>query len=189
MSVKYGLLALVSEQPAHGYSLKTAFEQRTGGSWTVNIGQVYTTLQRLERDGLVEAEATPGDDGRNVYRATAEGRRQLLAWFDQPVPPEQATRDELAAKVLIAVASRDIDVTDIIQRQRRTTLEVLQSYTRRKALADPEQDQALVMMMDALIFKAEAEIRWLDACEQRLRASAAATATATRPTGSGSAAR
>jgi DNA-binding PadR family transcriptional regulator len=171
MSVKYGLLALAAEQPAHGYSLKTAFEERTGGSWTLNIGQVYTTLQRLERDGLVTAEA--GDDGRQVYRATPEGQQQLMTWFHEPVAPEQAARDELAAKVLIAVAARDIDVTDIIQRQRRATLEVLQAYTRRKAQADPEGEQALVMMMDALIFKAEAEVRWLDACEQRLRAARA----------------
>lgn len=75
------------------------------------------------------------------------------------------------------MAARDIDVTDIIQRQRRATLEVLQAYTRRKAQADPECDQAMVMMMDALIFKAEAEILWLDACEWRFRATRAMRAT------------
>src|ERR1019366_5328163 len=104
MSIRYGLLALLADAPTHGYQLKTAFERRTGGSWALNIGQVYTTLQRLERDGLVEAADA--------------GRVQLDAWFATPVVPEGPTRDELMIKVLLAVAATDVDVTTILQRQR-----------------------------------------------------------------------
>ena len=71
MSVRFGLLALLDEAPSHGYHLKTAFERRTGGSWPLNIGQVYTTIQRLERDGLVESTARRRRDDRSAeYRIT-----------------------------------------------------------------------------------------------------------------------
>jgi DNA-binding PadR family transcriptional regulator len=172
MSVRYGLLALLAEEPTHGYHLKTEFETRTGGSWALNIGQVYTTLQRLERDGLVVAERNEGDSGeadRTDYRITAAGRVQLNDWFASPVVPEGPPRDELTIKVLLAIAANDVDVTDVLQRQRSATLAQLQAYTRRKAQANPEKEVAFLMLLDALIFKAEAEVRWLDACEARIR--------------------
>jgi DNA-binding PadR family transcriptional regulator len=168
MSIKYGLLALLAETPTHGYQLKTAFERRTGGSWALNIGQVYTTLQRLERDGLVAA-ADAGAEDRREYHLTESGRAQLDAWFASPVVPEGPPRDELTIKVLLAVAANHVDVTDVLQRQRRASIEQLQAYTRRKAQADPEKDVAFLILLDALIFRAEAEVRWLDACEARIR--------------------
>jgi DNA-binding PadR family transcriptional regulator len=169
VSVRYGLLALLAEAPTHGYQLKTAFERRTGGSWLLNIGQVYTTLQRLERDGLVEELEADGTDDRRDFRITTAGRQQLEDWFATPVVPEGPARDELTIKVLLAVATGDVDVTDLLQRQRRASVEQLQAYTRRKAKADPERDVAFLMMLDALIFRTEAEIRWLDACDARIR--------------------
>ncbi len=180
MSVRFGLLALLAEQPTHGYQLKTAFERRTGGSWALNIGQVYTTLQRLERDGLVRAErpadvevdevpGNPPASDRTDYRITRAGREQLESWFASPVVPDGPARDELTIKVLLAIAASDVDVTDVLQRQRSATVAQLQAYTRRKAQADPARDLAWLMLLDALIFKAEAEVRWLDACEARIR--------------------
>ena len=171
MSVRYGLLALLDEAPSHGYQLKTAFERRTGGNWALNIGQVYTTIQRLERDGFVEAMEgqAAADDDRREYRITPAGREQLAAWFDNPVVPEAPARDELTIKVLLAVAAGDVDVTTLIQRQRRASVEQLQAYTRRKAKADPARDVAFLILLDNLIFRTEAEIRWLDACDARIR--------------------
>ena len=166
MSVRFGILSLLAEAPAHGYELKTAFERRTGGSWALNIGQVYTTLQRLERDGLVAA--LPADGDRHDYRITPRGGEALKAWFATPLVPEEPARDELTIKVLVAVAAGDVDVTDLLQRQRRASVELLQAYTRRKAQADPDQDLAFLILLDALIFKTEAEIRWLDASEARI---------------------
>jgi DNA-binding PadR family transcriptional regulator len=171
LSVKHGLLALLAEAPRHGYQLKTDFEHRTGGSWAINIGQVYTTLQRLERDGLVEVAASNGD--RHDYRITPAGRQQLSAWYVAPVVPEGPPRDELTIKVLLAVAASHVDVTEILRRQRTASVEQLQAYTRRKAQSDPEKDLAFLLMVDALIFRTEAEIRWLDASEARIRDSAA----------------
>ena len=171
MSVRYGLLALLDEAPSHGYQLKTTFERRTGGNWALNIGQVYTTIQRLERDGLVEAidSGTANDDDRREYRITPSGRAQLGEWFDNPVVLEAPARDELTIKVLLAVAAGDVDVTALLQRQRRASVEQLQAYTRRKAKADPKHDTAFLILLDALIFRTEAEIRWLDACDARIR--------------------
>ena len=171
MSVRYGLLALLDEAPSHGYQLKTAFERRTGGNWALNIGQVYTTIQRLERDGFVEAidGQAAGDDDRREYRITPAGREQLASWFDNPVVPEAPARDELTIKVLLAVAAGNVDVTTLIQRQRRASVEQLQAYTRRKAKADPARDVAFLILLDNLIFRTEAEIRWLDACDARIR--------------------
>jgi len=178
MSVRYGLLALLDEAPSHGYQLKTAFERRTGGNWALNIGQVYTTIQRLERDGLVQAvDGHPAaDEDRREYRITTAGRVQLGEWFDNPVVVEAPARDELTIKVLLAVAAGDIDVTALLQRQRRASVEQLQAYTRRKAKADPERDTAFLILLDALIFRTEAEIRWLDACDARIRHLAATAA-------------
>ena len=167
MSVKFGLLALLAEAPTHGYQLKTDFERRTANQWALNIGQVYTTLQRLERDGLVSATEPDGD--RHEYRITAVGRQQLEEWFITPVVPEGPPRDELTIKVLLAVAAGDLDVTGVLQRQRTASVEQLQAYTHRKAQADPERDVAFLIMLDALIFRTEAEIRWLDATEARIR--------------------
>lgn len=140
MSVRFGLLALLAESPTHGYQLKTDFERRRGGSWLLNIGQVYTTLQRLERDGLVqELEGASADDRRD-FRITTAGRQQLEDWFTTPVVPEGPARDELTIKILLAVAAGDIDVTDLLQRQRRASIEQLQAYTRpvhRRAASRP----------------------------------------------------
>jgi DNA-binding PadR family transcriptional regulator len=180
VSVRFGLLALLAEAPTHGYQLKTAFEQRTGGSWAINIGQVYTTLQRLERDGLVEELGSDGD--RKDYRITDTGRAALDAWFVNPVVAEGPPRDELTIKVLLAVAAGDVDVTEVLQRQRRASIEQLQAYTRRKAQADPERDIAFLILLDALIFRTEAEIRWLDASEARVRQLAAKTSATVQET-------
>jgi DNA-binding PadR family transcriptional regulator len=176
MSVRHGLLALLAHEPSYGYELKSGFEQRTGASWLLNIGQVYTTLQRLERDGLVEALAPARDEDRREYRITSAGRTELATWFENPVVADAPARDELTIKVLLAVAAGDIDVTALLQRQRRASIEQLQRYTQRKARADPEHDTAFLILLDALIFRTEAEIRWLDACDARIRHLAAGAA-------------
>jgi len=169
VSVRFGLLALLAESPTHGYQLKTDFERRTGGSWLLNIGQVYTTLQRLERDGLVQELDGAHSGDRRDFRITAAGRQQLEDWFTTPVVPEGPARDAPTIKVLLAFAAGDVDGTGPPPRHPRASVEQLQAYTRRKAKADPKRDVSFLMMLDALIFRTEAEIRWLDACDARIR--------------------
>jgi len=168
MSVRHSLLALLSDQPAHGYGLKAEFERQTAGAWPLNVGQVYTTLARLQRDGLVTPAG--GDGERQAWRITPAGRRELASWYAEPVAADPPPRDELALKVLLAVAAGDEDVEGLLQRQRATTMQRLQELTRLKAKADPETELAWLLLLDALVLKAEAEVRWLELCSARLRA-------------------
>ena len=169
MSVRHGVLALLAERPRYGYEVRTAFEARTGGTWPLNVGQVYTTLSRLERDELV-APAGQDDAGHEVYAVTEAGRAELLRWFNTPVRREDRPRDELAIKLALAVAA-DADLGAVIQAQRRDTLRAMQDYTRLKARTwsstDPA-DLAFQLVLEAMVFQAEAEVRWLDHCESLL---------------------
>ncbi len=166
MFVRHSLLALLSAGPTHGYGLKTEFEAATGDVWPLNVGQVYTTLGRLERDGLVTADADA--EGQKVYEITGSGRDELRRWFETPVPREVIPRQELAIKLVFAMRTGIADVTAVVQRQRMATVRALQDLTRLKTDAESDADTAWQLMLDGLIFQAEAEARWLDLCEARL---------------------
>jgi DNA-binding PadR family transcriptional regulator len=167
MSIRQGLLALLVDGPRHGYQLRQEFDSRTGSTWPLNIGQVYTTLARLRRDGLVEATGD-GDDSHNVYALTADGRREVDDWFATPVQLPDRPRDELAIKLALAAETPGVDVAAVIQAQRTATVEAMQDYTRLKTEADPDTELGWLLVLDSLLFQAEAEVRWLDACEHRL---------------------
>lgn len=182
MSIRQAMLALLEQGPMYGYQLRAEFEQRTGETWPLNIGQVYTTLSRLERDGLVEVvdhggADDPASDRHVSYRATEAGRSEASAWFTTPVPRSQPPRDELAIKLAIAVTLPGVDVSELIQKQRTATMSALQDYTRLKRSGRAAQptdpaDLAWSLVLDSLVFDAEAEVRWLDHCEARLRRAA-----------------
>ena len=132
MSIKHGLLALLERGPMYGYQLRTAFEESTGGTWPLNIGQVYTTLGRLERDDLVRS--LPEHDGRQrSYEITEAGRAELALWFATPVSRADRPRDELAIKLALALTTPGVDVRAVLQNQRTATMRTLQEYTRLKA--------------------------------------------------------
>ena len=166
MSIRYSLLAILDAGPRHGYALKSEFEAATGNVWPLNVGQVYSTLSRLERDGLVLAAEE--DDGQKTYRISSTGRQELRRWFGTPVVREVVPRQELAIKLVFAMRAGPEQVRDVIQHQLVATMRSLQEFTRLKATAEGDGDLAWVMMLDALIFQAEAEARWLELCEARL---------------------
>lgn len=172
MSIRQGLLALLAERPMYGYQLRGEFEARTGGTWPLNIGQVYTTIARLERDGLV-VPAGASEDGNERYALTRAGREEVSAWWTTPVSRDAPARDELAIKLALAVTVPGVDVRGVVQRQRTETLRCLQAYTRLKSgrrdeAGDGGRDLAWSLVLDNLVFSAEAEIRWLDHVEARL---------------------
>ncbi len=169
MSVRHALLALLSEGPKIGLRLREEFEQRTGDVWPLNVGQVYATLQRLERDGLIESNA--GDEGgqQKDYRITDEGRREVDAWLRTPpavIPP----RDELVIEVLVAVGVPGIDLTATIQAHRRGLVELMQTCTRLKEEA--VDDMRIALVVDAELLRLDGRIRWLDSVDMRVRAMA-----------------
>ena len=181
MSVKHGLLALLERGPMYGYQLRTAFEESTGGTWPLNIGQVYTTLSRLERDELVRP-LPANDSGQRPYEITAAGRAELAAWFATPILRGDRPRDELAIKLALALTTPGVDVRGVLQAQRGATMRTLQEYTRLKARADQPADLSWRLVLDAMLFQAEGEIRWLDHCEASLVRYAPPPVTAHPPT-------
>lgn len=167
MSVRHALLALLTEGPTFGLRLQQEFESRTGEVWPLNVGQVYTTLQRLERDGLVESDDDGGEGPQKDFRITAEGRRELAEWMETPPDADTPPRHELVIKVLVALRVPGVDVHQVIQAHRRHLVEVMQRYTHLKAEAD-EDDVGLALVVDAELFRLEGIVRWLDAAEARL---------------------
>jgi DNA-binding PadR family transcriptional regulator len=150
MSVPHALLALLSEGPKYGLQLRQEFEARTGEVWPLNVGQVYTTLQRLERDGLVESDDTGQDGPQKGFRITARGEAELAGWLRTPPDLSSPPRDEL------------------IQVHRRYVVELMQQWTRIKEDAAPG-DVSLGLAVDAELFRLDAVIRWLDAADGRLK--------------------
>jgi len=179
MSVRHGLLALLERGARYGYQLRSEFEQATGGTWPLNIGQVYTTLSRLERDGLVRA-LPESDGGQRPYEITSDGHVELTLWFTTPVAQADRPRDELAIKLALALTTPGVDVRAVVQTQRTATMRQLQELTRLKG-ADEEPDLAWRLVLEAMVFQGEAEVRWLDHCEASLVRFARTNSAAPRP--------
>jgi DNA-binding PadR family transcriptional regulator len=185
MPIRHGLLALLERGPMYGYQLRTEFEVSTGATWPLNIGQVYTTIQRLERDGLVE-RADDADSGGDVERfaLTDPGRAAAQGWWLSPVRRGAPERDELVIKLALAVGAPGVDIRAVVQAQRSETMRALRDFTRLKAAepdggTHPGGDLAWSLVLDHHVFAAEAEMRWLDHVEARAsRAAAAATRSA-----------
>lgn len=170
MSVRQSLLAILDQGPCYGYQLRAEFDRRTGSTWPLNVGQIYNTLDRLERDGLVE-KGEPDAEGHVYWRITAAGSAEVRTWLASPVERSAGTRDELAIKLAVAATLPGVDVADVIQTQRAASLAALQELHRAKyAGADPDGPEELAwsLVVDSMIFAAEAEVRWLDHTDQRL---------------------
>jgi DNA-binding PadR family transcriptional regulator len=168
MSVRHAMLALLSEGPKYGLQLREEFEARTGEVWPLNVGQVYTTLQRLERDGLVESDDSEDDGPQKGFRITAEGQEELVGWLRTPPDLASPPRDELVMKVLVAMRVPGTNVHDVIQVHRRYLVELMQQWTRIKE-DEAEFDLSLGLVVDAELFRLDAVIRWLDAADGRIK--------------------
>ena len=167
MSVRHAMLALLSEGPKYGLQLREEFEGRTGEVWPLNVGQVYTTLQRLERDGLVESDGNGEDGPQKAFRITADGEQELAGWLRTPPDLSSPPRDELVMKVLIAVRVPGTDPHEVIQAHRRYLVQRMQQWTRIK---DDEARGALglALAVDAELLRLDSVIRWLDVADARL---------------------
>src|ERR1700760_3233866 len=170
MSVRHALLALLSEGPKYGLQLREEFEARTGDVWPLNVGQVYQTLQRLERDGLVESD--DGVDGpQKGYQITTDGSGELSRWLRTPPDLASPPRDELVMKVLVALRVPGTDIHEVIQAHRRYLVQLMQQWTRIKE-SEAETDLGLALVVDAELFRLDAVVRWLDTADGRLKRAA-----------------
>jgi DNA-binding PadR family transcriptional regulator len=180
MSVRHALLALLSEGPKYGLQLRQQFEERTGEVWPLNVGQVYTTLQRLERDGLIESDGEGEGGPQKPFRLTAEGGAELDTWLRTPPDLSSPPRDELVIKVLVASRVPGVDVHDVIQTHRRHVVELMQEWTRVKRDAGPDA-LSLALVVDAELFRLDSVVRWLDAADARFRRAGTAQTSSAPP--------
>ena len=156
------MLGLLAEEPLHGYELKARFEAMLGGSWEVNIGQVYATLQRLERDGLVRAVGTRGDRGKLAYKLSDQGRSALDAWLAQPDFGPQQLREDFYVKVLLASRLANGDLRPLLGRQRRGYLQRMRDLNRLEERARREDRYDLARLVRGALLHAEADLKWID---------------------------
>ena len=172
MSIRHALLALLSEGPKYGLQLRQEFEARTGEVWPLNVGQVYTTLQRLERDGLVESDEAAEDERQKAFRITAGGETELADWLRTPPDLSLPPRDELVIKILVALRLPGVDVHEVIQAHRRYLVELMQQWTRLKE-DEGGLDLSFALAVDAELFRLDSVVRWLDAADGRLKRASA----------------
>lgn len=164
MSLKYGILGLLAEQPLHGYQVKSRFEELLGGTWEVNIGQVYATFQRLERDDLIEAVGERGDRGKLAYRLTEAGRRSLEEWLETPEAEPQPMREEVYVKLLLGNRIGNGSLERLLNRQRSVHLQRLQDLAALEDQARQENQRGVVLMLRGAILHTEADLKWFEAC-------------------------
>jgi DNA-binding PadR family transcriptional regulator len=168
MSIRHALLALLSEGPKYGLQLRQEFEARTGEVWPLNVGQVYTTLQRLERDGLVESDDGAEEGPQKGFRITADGQDELATWLRTPPDLSMPPRDELVIKVLVAWRLPGVDVHEVIQTHRRYLVELMQQWTHLKE-DEAQFDLGFALAVDAELFRLDSVVRWLDTADGRFR--------------------
>src|SRR3954447_4900904 len=163
-SVQNAILALLVERLRHGYELRDMFEAALGGHWELNSGQIYSSLDRLARDGLVVEEGVErgGGPDKRLWALTAEGEKELASWFDSPVPRDYRLRDELYLKLMLALVTRPSSAQHILMAQRRELFRELHDLTARRNLLDPKQQLSRILLLDSAIMHTEAELRWLD---------------------------
>src|SRR3954454_12034163 len=169
-SVQNAILALLAERPRHGYELRDLFEAALGGNWELNSGQIYSSLDRLARDGLVVQEGVErgGGPDKRLWALTDAGRKELANWFDSPVPRDYRLRDEFYLKLMLALVTQASRARSILQVQRRELFRELHDLTARRNVLDPRQQLARIMLLDSAIMHTEAELRWLEMVEARL---------------------
>jgi DNA-binding PadR family transcriptional regulator len=165
MSLKHSILAVLSIGDCHGYQIRQEIESRTGQTWQINIGQIYSTLDRLERDAFIVADGANAE-GQIRYSITDAGRAEAIQWLRAPISQTTQIRHELAIKLALAVTLPGVDTELILQSQRIATLQNLQTLTTAKMNAsESPKDLAWLLILDSQLFALEAELRWLDHVE------------------------
>ena len=162
MSLKYGVLGLLTTEPLHGYEVKTRFESMLGGTWEVNIGQIYTTLQRLERDGLVRPAGPRGDRGKQMYELSPKGREVLDRWLAEPDSGPQSLHEDIYVKLLLATRIANGDLQPLLARQKRAYLQRLRDLNRLEERARRDGRIDLARLVRGALLHTEADLKWID---------------------------
>jgi DNA-binding PadR family transcriptional regulator len=162
--IRQALLSLLKAEPKYGYQLKSEFESATGSAWVLNIGQVYNTLGRMERDGVIVGLGED-EEGRPLYELAASGLVELQEWMAEAVARSTSTRDEVVMKVLMSASTGVADPADTIAIQQASSMQLLQEATQARSVATSLPDR---LHLDRLIVTTNAELRWLDLAAQTI---------------------
>lgn len=165
MAMGQTLLGLLESQPRHGYDLKRAYDERFGHGRPVHYGQIYSTLARLLRNGLVEVDGVEPGEGpeRKRYAITHAGVTDVERWLSQPEKPDLYLQNTLYTKVVLALLTGR-GAAEILDTQRAEHLRLMRDLTRRKSAGDLS-DQ---LICDYALFHLEADLRWLELTTARL---------------------
>ncbi|WP_030543163.1 PadR family transcriptional regulator [Streptomyces albus] len=162
------LLALLAKGPAHGYELKQALEKLLGAAYPQpNIGQIYVTLGRLEKAGLIEGEdvAQTARPNKRIYRLTPAGREAVAAWFEEPTA-EPRVRDEFFMKLALAPDS-GADQIALINKQRRHYLNTMRDLSK-LAAAEDRDNRVAQLLIEGAMLHLQADLDWLERCQEEL---------------------
>jgi DNA-binding PadR family transcriptional regulator len=162
------LLAMLAKEPSHGYDLRGRLCVALGPlGASLNTGQVYGALARLEKAGLVTHERADGvaqRPDRKVYTLTAAGQARLAEWLGEVDWPRPDLA-EFHLKLVAAAASGLADPLALVDAQRRELMRRL-AEAQHMALAEPGGSDA-GLLVEGIALRLQADLRWLDACERK----------------------
>jgi DNA-binding PadR family transcriptional regulator len=171
MSVRHAVLGLLAQRPRHGYELRAAFEAVVGGeeNWDVKPAQIYSTLARLEKSGLVAEDSIEQNGGpeKRIYTITPAGRAALIEWFATGIEREHQ-RDEFYIKLMLSLASGEANPRALLQTQRNQLYQEMHAITTQRNGLNPKTELARILLLDKAIMHLEADLRWIDMTEARL---------------------
>jgi DNA-binding PadR family transcriptional regulator len=171
VTIKHAILGLLAQRPMHGYELKNAFEDTVGTLWELNIGQIYNTLRLLERDeyvALMGEEQEGRGPPRKIYGITPLGREELGRWLAEPLHQPRRLKDAFYIKLVFHKLLGLGDIQALIWRQRQAYLQILRQINDMRADVDPAEDPLTTVLIEGGAFHLEADLRWLDRCEELL---------------------
>lgn len=173
MSLKHVLLALLAEEPSHGYELKKRYDDTLGALWPVQQAQIYNNLRLLEKAGQIALETRVTQENlpdQKLYSVTAAGAVELATWLNSPVPSSRQLKDDLYLKVstLATLPHHTTQLADLLWRQRTVYLQHLRELERALTEAEGQGDEVTASLLDGAILHAEADLTWLDRIEARL---------------------
>lgn len=172
--VRYALLGLLREHRDYGYHLKRRFDERVGGVWHLNIGQVYQTLRALQRAGLVAAVDTPDEDAqpaRRLFELTSKGLRTLERWLQRPPTRPRPVRDEMLIRLLLLETASPEEALARVAAQEHLYKRHLARLLAEKRRLGGSLDRSLLvgrLGLEAALFHTEAHLKWLEFCRHRL---------------------
>lgn len=176
MSIKFAILGILAERDLHGYELKSSFDEKVGEFWSLNYGQIYSTLDRLEKEELVTHDRHAQDKrpDRKIFSITPQGRKELEDWLSTPFSKVRALRDEFFVKLVFMDKSSPVPIMELIEKQKVLHLKHMNRLTHRKVALKKKSrsldDLTTELLIDAGLFHAEADIKWLGLCELKIKA-------------------